>query len=257
MYSTIQFGSLALPTGPLTSLLAIWLAVEISARMGRRYQVNYDDLFGVSMFALLAGLVGARLWHVFTYWDVYRSHLMDILSLRPTGLAPVPGYVCAFIAAYGVMIWRKLDPETAGATILTGLMAGGIVLFTGAFLSGRLIGTLSEAPWAAPYGDTRRHPAGLYQALGCLIVWCILWYRPMEPRRVILSAAFFGALVFLVTEAFIVQKWSGPFVHLPQIGYLLTATGSALILARWWKDRETRSGEMDSVTDAAAADAAS
>lgn len=232
MYSSLQLGSVALPTGPLTSLLAVWLAIEIAARMGRRYGVNYDDLFGMFVTALVVGILASRLWHVVSFWEVYQANLLDILSLRPSGLSPLPGLICAGLGAYGFLIVRKLDPAIAAAATLTGLVAGGTLYFMGSFLSGRVIGTVSSLPWSVPYGDMLRHPVGLYQALGCALIWIVLWYRSMDMHQVLLNGLFLCSLLFLFTDAFIVYKWDSPLLRWPQVGYLGMAVLSALLLAR-------------------------
>ncbi len=232
MYSSLQLGSVSLPTGPLSSLLAVWLAIEIAARMGKRFGVSYDDLFGMCMAALATGILTARLWHVFSFWGVYQTNLLDILSLRPTGLSTVPGLVCACLGAYGFLIVRKLDPTVAAAATLTGLVAGSTLFFMGSFLSGRVIGTVSDMPWAVPYGDMLRHPAGLYQALGCALIWMLLWYRSMDKHQVLLIGLFFCSLLFLFTDTFIVYKTANSLLRWPQAGYLVIAVTSALGLAR-------------------------
>ncbi len=232
MYSSIQLGSVSLPTGPLTALLAVWLAIEIAARMGRRYNVNYDDLFGMFVVSLVVGVLAARLWHVSSFWEVYRANLWDILSLRPSGLSPTPGLIGAGLAAYGFLIVRKLDPAIAAAATLTGLAAGGTLYFMGSFLSGRVIGTVSDMPWAVPYGDMLRHPVGLYQALGCGFIWVVLWYRNMDIQQVLLLGLFLCSLLFLFTDSFVVYRWDSPLIRWPQAGYLVMAVSSALLLAR-------------------------
>lgn len=232
MYPSLNLGSVALPTGPLSALLAVWLAIELAARRGQRYGLPYDELLGMFMAALAAGIAAARLWHVLSYWSAYRDHLADILALRPTGLAPVPGYVAAFLAAYAYMIARRMDPVAAGAAALAGLAGGGAVYFFGSYLSGRVIGTVSALPWALPYGDATRHPVGIYLALGCVPIWMQAWYGKAEPRKALLRGLFLFALLFLFAEAFTLYRWYNPPIRWPQLGYLLTAVAAATALAR-------------------------
>ncbi len=232
MFPSLQLGSVSLPTGPLTALLAVWLAIEIAARMGRRHGLQYDDLFGLFMLALTVGILGARLGHVFAFWDVYRAHPGDILSLRPAGLSVLPGVICACVTAYVFLIVRRMDPVIAMAATLTGLVAGGTIYFIGSFLSGRVIGTPSPMPWAVPYGDLFRHPVGLYQALGCALIWLILWYRTLDVSQILLTGLFLCGLLFLFTDAFVIYRWTSPILRWPQVGYLGIAVLSALLLAR-------------------------
>ena len=220
MHSTIQLGSVALPAGPLTSLLAVWLATEVAARMGRRYGMTYDRMFGLCTTALLAGLVVARLAHVIAFWEVYRQSLLDVLALRPGGLTPWPGIIGAFAAGWLYLMRHRLDPEPAGAALLTGLVAGGVVWAIGGYLTGRVVGTETDMVWAAMYGEQARHPTGLYQSLGCAAIWVLLWYRALDPRRVLLTGLFLVALLFLATEGFRIGRSEALWLDGIQIGWL-------------------------------------
>lgn len=230
MHSTIQLGSVALPAGPLTSLLAVWLATEVAARLGRRYGITYDRMFGLCTSALLAGLVVARLAHVIAFWEVYSQSLLDILALRPGGLTPWPGILGAFAAGWLYLMRFRLDPEPAGAALLTGLVAGGVVWTIGGYLTGRVVGTETSMVWAAMYGEQARHPTGLYQSLGCAAIWALLWYRTLDPRRVLLTGLFLVALLFLATEGFRIGRSDALWLDGIQIGWLGLAllTGYAL-----------------------------
>ena len=223
MHSTIQLGSVALPAGPLTSLLAVWLATEVAARMGRRYDLTYDRLFGLCTSALLAGLVVARLAHVIAFWEVYSQSLLDVLALRPGGLTPWPGIIGAFVAGWIYLIRFRLDPEPAGASVLTGLAAGGGVWTIGGYLTGRVVGTETDMVWAAMYGEQARHPTGLYQSLGCAAIWALLWYRTLEPRKVLLTGLFLVAALFLLTEGFRIGRSDELWLDAVQIGWLVLA----------------------------------
>ena len=223
MHSTIQLGSVALPAGPLTSLLAVWLAVEVAARTGRTYGVTYDRMFGLCTTALLTGVIVARLAHVFAYWEVYSQSLSDVLAFRPAGLTPWPGIVGAFVAAWIYLMYFRMHPEIAGAAIVTGLVAGGVIWTIGGYLTGRVVGTETNMLWAAMYGDQARHPTGLYQALGCGAIWAVLWYRTLEPRKVLLTGLFLVALLFLFTEGFRMGRSDAIWFDPSQLGWLALA----------------------------------
>lgn len=232
MFPTVNLGSIAFPTGPLSALLAVWLAMELASRRGQKLGLKYDDLLGGLILALVIGIVAARLAHVMEFWSAYQGHMLDILALRPTGLSAFPGIATAGVAGYGFMVWRRMDPVKVGASVLTGLVGGGVLFFLGAFLSGRIVGTTSELPWALPYGNHLRHPVGLYLSLGCLPIWILLWYRERAPQRELLIGVFCTSLLLLFVEAFVLYRGPTPMVRWPQLAYLLAASGSAFLLAR-------------------------
>ncbi len=238
MFPTFNLGSLSFPTGPLSALLATWLAIELASRRGQKHGLNYDELLGVLILALVAGIVAARIGHVVVFWSAYRTHLLDILALRPTGLNPLPGIIAAVVGGYAFLVRRRMDPGKVSASILTGLVGGGVLYYLGSFLSGRLVGTISEMPWALPYGNQLRHPVGLYLALGCLPIWIFLWYRDWNPQRELWVGIFCISLLLLFAESFVLYRGVSPIVRWPQLAYLMAAVGSAQLLARGDKQQK-------------------
>ena len=232
MFPSLNIGSISFPTGPLSALLAVWLAMELASRRGQKHGLNYDHVLGALILALVTGILAARLSHVFEFWSAYQAHPLEILALRPTGLTTMPGIIAAAVSCYVFMIRRRMDPVKVGASVLTGLAGGGVMFFIGSFLSGRIVGTTSELPWALPYGNHLRHPVGLYLALGCLPIWILLWYRDRSAQRELLIGVFFTSLLLLFSEAFVLYRGPTPLVRWPQLAYLMAATGSALLLAR-------------------------
>ena len=243
MYTTFQLGPVSFPTGPVTSLLAFWLASEIAARMGKRYDIPYDRVLGLFISSMVAAIIIARLAHVAIYWEVYRSSLLDVLALRPGGLAPWPGIVGAVICAWIYMIRYKLDPEPVAAVVLVGLIAGAVIWTTGSFLTGRVVGTESNMVWAAVYGEQARHPTGLYQALGCALIWVLLWYRNLSPRHVLLTGLFLSALLALFTAGFQIGRSDALWIDLGQVSWLLVALLASYGMWRGHRNRKRVPGD--------------
>jgi phosphatidylglycerol---prolipoprotein diacylglyceryl transferase len=205
MYPTLPFGPLSLPTAPFVIMIAASLGLEVAGRYGRRLGLTVDDVWNTGLLALLAGLIAARLWNVVEFWPVYVDEPGLILSLRPSGFVFWPGLVAALIVAYANLLRRALDPLRVAAALAVGLIAAGIVLSAGAYLTGGLVGARSNLPWALPYWGELRHPVAIYQALGLWLLFVILWLgrRNDQPGRTVLLAALGYALIRLVTDAFL------------------------------------------------------
>jgi phosphatidylglycerol:prolipoprotein diacylglycerol transferase len=205
MYPTLPFGPLSLPTAPLVALFAITLGLEIAGRYGRRLGLAADDVWTTGLIAILSGLIAARLWNVLEFWSVYTQEPGLLLSIRPSGFVFWPGVLAALLAGYLFLLRKALDPLRVLAAFAVGLVAAGIVLAIGAFLTGALLGTVSDGPWALPYFDERRHPVGLYQAAGLWLLFTLLWLGGdrQRPGRTVLLAALGYGLIRLVTDAFV------------------------------------------------------
>jgi phosphatidylglycerol:prolipoprotein diacylglycerol transferase len=234
MYPTLPFGPLSLPTGPFVLLLATVLGLEMAGRYGRRLHLASDVVWNGGLLAILAGLFVARLWNVVEYWPIYLDEPLLILSIRPSGFVLWPGVLSALAVAYLYMLRKALDPVRMAAAYAVGALAAGIVLSAGAYLTGSVVGVLSDAPWALPYFGERRHPAALYQALGLWMLFTLLWARrkPGHPGRTVLIAALGYAVIRLFTDGFVDNAaLIGPF-RISQVLAFVAALALALLLAR-------------------------
>ena len=234
MYPTLPFGPLSLPTAPFAILLAATLGLELSGRYGRRLGLHVDDVWNTGLLAMLAGLLAARLWNVATLWPIYMDDPWLILSLRPGGFAPWPGFVAALVVGYANLIRRALDPVRMAAAYAVGAVAAGIILSIGAYLTGSVVGLPSDQPWALAYFGELRHPAALYQALGMWLLFVALWLRtgPLQPGRTVLLAALGYSLIRLATDAFVEDAAVIRAFRASQLAALAAALALSLLLAR-------------------------
>jgi len=209
MYSTFSFGPLSLPTSPFLTLLAVMLGMDVFSRYAERLGLDADDTWNLSLWAILTGLIVARLWNVVQFWAVYQSQPLLIFSPRPSGFVIMPGLIAAFIVAYGYMIYRAMPPMRIAAAAVIGGLFVSAVMNVSAFLTGTLIGTESMLPWAMSYYGEYQHPVGLYRAIGFLLVLALVWLisqpksTTANPVQAILLGGFGYGLVHLIADAFV------------------------------------------------------
>lgn len=232
MYPTLPFGPLALPTGPVLAIFAVILTLDVAGRYGRRVRVHPDDIWNAGLIALTAGLIVARLWNVFQFWYIYQSEPILIFSIRPSGFEFWPGLAAAIIAGYVYLFRRALDPVRVAAALAVGLVAGSVVQGISGYATGTLLGTISDAPWAMPYFGEPRHPVGLYQSLGSLLLLLILWFRAQRPPAQTLLLAILGySLIRLITDGFLAESELIGGMRVSQIVALAVALVTVLLLA--------------------------
>jgi phosphatidylglycerol:prolipoprotein diacylglycerol transferase len=204
MYQALPFGPITLPTGPILAMLAVFLGLETAGRFGRRLGLRTDDVWNAGLLAVLAGLIVARLWHVFQFWYVYAAEPTLIVSLRPSGFALWPGLAAAFVAGYAYMLRRALSPVRIAAAFAVGALMAASVLAVSDYLTGAILGLPSDLPWARPYYGAMQHPAALYRAVGFLISIVVIWLfaDPQRPGRTVGYVALAAGLVVLGADAF-------------------------------------------------------
>ncbi|MCB0142220.1 MAG: prolipoprotein diacylglyceryl transferase [Caldilineaceae bacterium] len=238
MYPTLSVGPLALPTGPLLTIAAAVLGLEIMGRYGRRFQLYPDLLWNGGLIAALVGLAVARLWNVYRFWYVYQAEPLLIVSPRPGGFALWPGIIAAVLAAYVYMIYHRLDPLPVSAAAAVGLNAAGMVRSLADYLTGAAVGAPSTLPWAQFYFGAWVHPVGIYRLLGLglllLILWNISAWRKsaMSPVQVLLFSLFGYSLVRLMADGFLAEPLLLGQVRATQALALVGCLSAALLLAR-------------------------
>lgn len=205
MYPFIHIGSLSIGTfGIMLWLAAVCACWALHANF-RRWQIEADAI-GIVAIATVAGVIGAKLWHVLQDPVALMQHPFGEIFSR-AGFAWFGGLVLGIIAllwqgrTYGIGKLRMLDLCTVSASIGYGvgrlgcLTSGdgdygiptklpwgmsfphGLVPTTGP------AGTCAQAGWPSNCGV---HPTPIYELIVALLIAWYLWRRgrPEAPKPV-------------------------------------------------------------------------
>jgi phosphatidylglycerol:prolipoprotein diacylglycerol transferase len=194
MIPYLHIWRLNVPTFGLMLWLAAVAAAFVMDRGFRRAHISADgegpDAIGMVAIAVIAGIVGAKLWHVIDTPTEFREAGWSVLW-DSAGFAWFGGLIFG-ISALVFQGWRArigglrtLDLAAPAAAIGYGI--GRI----GCFLSGDgCYGLPTNLPWGMSFPNgieptppfVRVHPTPLYElAAGLLIGWW-LWWRSGKPR---------------------------------------------------------------------------
>lgn len=174
MLPVIQIGPLAVQTAGLVLVLGLWLAVELAGREAKRMDLGSGVIQNAGLYAILSGIVAARLAHVVQHWPIYRENLLGIVSLNPQTLTPVAGFVVGLLVAV-VYLQRKEIP----ARPLFDAIAPGAAVFVAALAlanlaNGTAFGVETRVPWAIEMWEARRHPVQVYELIAALAILAIV-----------------------------------------------------------------------------------
>ncbi len=195
-------GPVPLRAYALLILLGIFVAIWITdkrwvARGGRSGQIG-----DVALWAVPAGIIGARLYHVLTDWSVYFGvdgrGFVAALKIWEGGLgiwgAVAGGALGAWYACrrYGLLL------PPLGDALAPGLAVAQAIGRWGNWFNQELFGEPTSVPWALQIDPANRpagfeqyatfHPTFLYESLWCLLVALVVWWLDrrlrMGPGRV-------------------------------------------------------------------------
>ena len=165
-------------------LAAIWLT---GRRLEQRSLGTRDDAAAIALWAVGAGLVGARLYHVITDWHRFRDDLAAIPAIWEGGLGIPGGLLAGIVVGLWAARRRGIDPAAAATCAAPAIpLAQGIGRW-GNWFNQELFGAPTTLPWALevdtaylPSGyevGTTFHPTFLYESLW-LFALCafLLWF---------------------------------------------------------------------------------
>ena len=205
MFPILQIGPLAIRLPGLLLIVGLWLALVLVEREASRREIQGSLLTNLIFYALLAGLIGARLGHALHHLNAYVQNPLALISLNPDALAPLEGAVTAGLVAWiyaqrkGLPLWPTLDALAPGFSVFA--------VFVGfAHLSsGDAFGAPTELPWAIELWGERRHPSQIYEILAAVLILLLVWRSrrwPMFSGFLFLEWLIATALGRLILEVF-------------------------------------------------------
>ncbi len=169
-----------------------WLAAYRAEKRGH----NPDLVWDLLVWLIIAGVIGARLWHVFTpppsaiaeglTTQRYLTHPLDLLNLRNGGLG-IPGAVIGgAIAMFFFTRKRGLNFAEWADIAAPALALGQAVGRWGNYFNQELYGAATDLPWKIFIEPAKRltghldqeyyHPLFLYESLWSLgNLFLLLW----------------------------------------------------------------------------------
>ena len=140
----VYWYGLIIGIGILSGLL---LAVHEAKRTGQ----NPDDYMDFVLVAIVACVIGARLYYVAFSWDNYKDNLMSIFALREGGLAIYGGIITAVICAILFTRYKKMNFWLFADTAAPSLKLGQIIGRWGNFFNREAFGGYTDGLFAMRY----------------------------------------------------------------------------------------------------------
>jgi prolipoprotein diacylglyceryl transferase len=194
----------------LGAIAATWL---VGRRLEARNWGTRDDASSIAIWAVPAGVVGARLYHVVTDWERFDGRLIDILKIWKGGLGIWGGLVVGTIVGLWVARRRGLGLGRVLTIVAPALPLAQAIGRWGNWFNQELFGRATTLPWGLEIDDkklpdgfepgTLFHPTFLYESLGCLVLVGVLLQIdrrvPLKPGRLFaVYAAGYAVLRFFV-----------------------------------------------------------
>ncbi len=150
----IPFTSLTIKSYGLMMVIAFLIAMFVIRFLSKKLTSNPDHITNAALYALIAGLIGARLFYVIHYFRNFKDNLLSVFAIWQGGLELLGG-VFAILVIILYLTIHKLPTRQYLDIVAVGLMAALAFGRIGCFLNGCCYGKPADVPCAVsfPYGS--------------------------------------------------------------------------------------------------------
>ena len=260
-----RIGNFPINTYGVFLAIAFLCAILIAVRLARRDGLPGEKIYDLSLWMLLAGLIGSKILMLFTEPD-YRDNPMQLLSLDflRSGGVFYGGLLGAVVAGYFLMKRYQLPWWKTADACAPGIAVANFFGRQGCFAAGCCWGKPTTLPWGVKFTelghqitgvptDAHLHPTQLYESFAMLIVFIFLLWLHKRKRfngQVILAYALLYAVIRFAIE-FVRDDPRGDVFGLTSLTGLSTSqlislvigiTSLILLIVRW---RRTNSVNLE------------
>lgn len=151
------------------------LGTLIAIKEAKRVGIKEENVLDLAIYAIPAGLLGARLYYVIFNWEYYSQNVSQILNFRGGGMAIHGALIGGILTGYiftkikNISFWKMAD------TVLLGMPLAQAIGRWGNFINGEAHGGPTDLPWGIMVDGVRVHPTFLYESIWNLGIFIFLW----------------------------------------------------------------------------------
>lgn len=188
----IELGGYTLKWYTVFVIVAALLGVLLTTKEAKRFNIKSDFIFNMAFWAIIFGLIGARLYYVIFNWDYYgatlpdgSNRLLEIFKIWEGGIAIHGAIIAGFITIffyckkYKARLIRYIDFIVVPLLLAQGIGRWGNFFNSEAYGGPTTLANLQT--WFIPkfvangmlIEGVYRVPTFYYEFLGCLILFII------------------------------------------------------------------------------------
>jgi len=215
MYPVLfRIGNFPINTYGVFLALAFLCAILITVKLGERDGLPRQKIYDLSLWMLLASLIGSKILMFFTEPE-YRDHPLQLLSLDflRSGGVFYGGLLGAVLTGYFLMRRYQLPWWKTADACAPGIAIGNFFGRQGCFAAGCCWGKPTSVPWGVKFTelgheitgvpiDVPLHPTQLYESFSMLFVFFfLLWlhkHRRFSGQVILFYAVLYSTIRFVI-----------------------------------------------------------
>jgi phosphatidylglycerol:prolipoprotein diacylglycerol transferase len=132
-------------------VLGFLAAVTLIRRLSRDILPDSQIITNATLYALIAGVVGSRLFYVVHYLDQFRDDPFSVFAIWHGGLEVLGGGILAIAVIFFYLSYRKLPVRRCLDILAIGMMLALVFGRIGCFLNGDCFGKPTDLPWGVRF----------------------------------------------------------------------------------------------------------
>ncbi|KGA05117.1 MAG: hypothetical protein GM46_11895 [actinobacterium acAcidi] len=194
---SIHLGQLRLNAYGLMIAIGVIVAVRIAGRRAENKGVGTtEDISSIAMWAVPAGVIGGRAYHVLTDYERFQGQWFDAIKIWQGGLGIWGGVTLGVAVGWWCAHKRGLDAWWIISCAAPAIAIAQAIGRWGNWFNQELFGRPTTLPWALEVSNnvavkagyaagTTFHPTFLYESVGCVVLaWLLIRLeRRINPAR--------------------------------------------------------------------------
>ena len=180
----IQLGTFELRSYGIIVALSFFLGLWLSTKEAKRRGLDPALIQDFALYALVGGLIGARLYFVlFSKPSYFLQNPWEIVAIWHGGIGIIGALLGGLVTALWYCRRKKLSFWRFADTLAPGVVLGQAAGTLACLLNGDSYGKRTDVAWAITYTDPRSmaplnvplHPIELYEIVIYLLVFLLVW----------------------------------------------------------------------------------
>ncbi len=182
----LHLGPVPLHVYGLFLAVGVIAAAKVTEVRWRQRGHNPKEIADIAVWLVVGGVIGARVYHVITDYQLYTDDWLKALKIWTGGLGIWGAVAGGVVAAVVITRRRKLDTIALLDAAGPGVVLAQAIGRWGNYFNQELFGRPSTLPWAVEIDPVHRpaayrqdatfHPTFLYESLWCLVVFgALIW----------------------------------------------------------------------------------
>ena len=148
---TIPGINLTIQSYGLMLVLAFIFGGMLASRNARKVGENPENIANLIIYAMLGGVIGARIFHVVHFWSDYEDNIFDVIKVWKGGLEFVGGFITASLTMLLYAKKKKMPIRKYMDILAPALMIGLAFGRVGCLMNGCCYGKTCDHSWGITF----------------------------------------------------------------------------------------------------------